>query len=49
MAKSLLCYVRLHRWVRKRSVDGQFYNECRKCGKFEDITAHKPPWLGAPS
>jgi len=46
MAKSLLCYLGLHRWQRKRSDDGKPYKECRRCGKFLDVT--KPgrvPWV----
>jgi len=47
MAKSVLCYIGLHRWLRKRAVDGQFYNECRRCGKFGEIPPPPPPGLYA--
>ena len=35
MAKSLLCYLGLHRWQQKRSDDGEPYEECSRCGKFK--------------
>ena len=34
MAKKLRCYLRLHRWQRKRSDDGELYTECQDCGKL---------------
>jgi hypothetical protein len=35
MAKRLRCYLGRHRWVQKAQ-DGQFYFECRDCGKNRD-------------
>ena len=37
MAKSLLCYLGLHRWQRKRSDDGKPYKECQRRGQFKDV------------
>jgi hypothetical protein len=33
MAKSWRCRIRLHRWQRIRGTDGQWYRECRDCGR----------------
>jgi hypothetical protein len=33
MAKPWRCRLRLHRWQRLRGANGQWYRECRGCGK----------------
>jgi hypothetical protein len=33
MAKPWRCRLRLHRWQRLRGANGQWYRECRSCGK----------------
>jgi hypothetical protein len=49
MAKPWRCRVRLHRWQRLRGANGQWYRECRGCGK-ERIDWYKegppPPAIG---
>jgi hypothetical protein len=40
MAKPWRCSLRLHRRQRLRGVNGQWYRECRGCGK-ERIDIHK--------
>ena len=45
MAKSLLCYLGLHRWQRKLS-DDEPYMECSRCGKFRDVGKYVVPPLG---
>jgi hypothetical protein len=37
MAKKLRCYLGLHRYVQRKTDDGQSYKECRDCGKFVDV------------
>jgi len=37
MAKKLRCYLGLHRYERRKTDDGQWYKECRDCGKFLDM------------
>jgi hypothetical protein len=48
MAKPWRCRLRLHRWQRLRSADGQWYRECRGCGK-QHINVYKegakPTWM----
>ena len=45
MAKSLRCYLGRHRWLGKKNDAGEWYMECRDCGKFRDV--EKPPPRGA--
>jgi hypothetical protein len=40
MAKPWRCRLRLHRWQRLRGANGQWYRECRGCGK-ERIDIYK--------
>jgi hypothetical protein len=40
MAKPWRCRLRLHRWQRLRGANGQWYRECRDCGK-ERIDIYK--------
>jgi len=43
MAKPWRCRLRLHRWQRLRGANGQWYRECRGCGKQRiDITRKAP-------
>ena len=42
MAKRLRCYLGLHSWQRIRTEDGQWFKECRACGKFSDIRPTPP-------
>lgn len=49
MAKKLRCYLGLHRFVRRKSDDGQWYEECRDCGKFGEIPPPPPPFVGVGS
>jgi hypothetical protein len=44
--KKLRCYFGLHRFVRRRNDDGQWYDECRDCGKFMIIDEREP--VGGP-
>lgn len=47
MAKKLRCYLGLHRYERRRTEDGKWYQECRYCGKFRDIPdPYVPPAVG---
>ncbi len=46
LAKKLRCYLGLHRFVRRRNDDGQWYEECRDCGKFMIIDEREP--VGGP-
>jgi hypothetical protein len=41
MAKKLRCYLRLHRWQKKRDDDGAIYYECRDCAKLRE--PYNPP------
>jgi hypothetical protein len=39
MAKRLRCYLGLHRYERRRTEEGKWYEECRSCGKFVTTAA----------
>jgi hypothetical protein len=43
MAKRFRCYLGLHSWQRIQNDDGEWYKECRACGKFRDIRPPPPP------
>jgi hypothetical protein len=40
MARSLLCMIGVHRWVRRRNEDGDEYTECSRCGTY-NVTAQE--------
>ena len=45
MAKKLRCYLRWHRWQKKRDDDGVTYYECRDCQKLRE-RYEEPPLPG---
>jgi hypothetical protein len=42
MAKRFRCYLGWHSWQRIRNDQGQWYKQCRMCGKFADIRPTPP-------
>ena len=46
MARNLLCLVGRHRYVRRRTEDGEAYTECARCGKHRDTSRRSGtlPW-----